>query len=650
MTWDVLNIAQSGLNAAQIGVSVTGNNIANASTPGYNREVLAQVPAGTANGSRFIGLGTEVAGIQRVYSDVLTTQLRSTQSAQSGLDTFQTQISQLDSLFSDSSSGLASALQNFQAGIKGLAANPADPAYRQSALSSTQSLVLRFQGINSQLSQVSQGVDNQVGESITAINSLTVQIAQSNQAISLAQQSAATDAPPNNLLDHRDQLLLALGKQVKIDVTQQGGIVSVSFAKGEPLVTGTQAFALKTLSSPDNPSQMAVGQEQNGKTLTLDDNDLLGGGALGGLLQFSMQSLEPAKNALGQIAVGLAAQFNAQNKLGLDANGTLGGDIFGIATPQAFANRNNTSNAVLAASIGDASALTASDYSVKYDGSSYKVTRLADGNVLSNANALPANPIDGIVFSVASGNPAVGDEFLVRPTANGASSIALLTNDPAKLAAAAPVRTATATTNQGTGKISAGAVDRDYLSAPLAAGHTISLSYSVASKSFTLTPAAAFSVTANGASTSYPSGTPVPYTDGAAITAGGISLSITGSPADQDQFIISPNTGGTGDGRNANLLAALQAGKNLQGGSLGYQDAYAKLVNQVGNTARETTINNQFQTAMLTNITNAQQSQSGVNLDEEATNLLKYQRAYQASAKVISIANQMFDALFSIAG
>ncbi len=650
MTWNVLNIAQSGLNAAQIGVNVTGNNIANASTPGHNREVLTQVPAGAANGNRFIGMGSEVAGIQRVYSDVLTAQMRSTQSTQSGLDAFQTQISQLDSLFSDSSSGLASALQNFQAGIKGLAANPADPAYRQSALSSTQSLVLRFQSIDIQMTQVSQGVNNQMTESVTSINSLTVQIAQSNQAISLALQGSAMDAPPNNLLDERDQLLLTLSKQVKINVAQQGSIVNVSFAKGEPLVMGMQAFALKTMSSSGNPSQMTVGQDQNGSTVEMDDNDLLGGGVLGGLLQFGKQSLEPAKNALGQIAIGLAAQFNAQNKLGQDANGALGGDIFGIGTPQTIPNQKNTSNASLSASIGNASALTNSDYRVQYDGGNYKITRLTDGNVLSNGKTLPADPVDGIVFSLASGNPADGDEYLVKPTVNGASSIALLTNEPAKLAVAAPIRTATDTANKGTGKVSAGVVDSNYLAAPLTSGQTISFSYVAATKSFTLTPAAAVSVTVNGKSTTYPSGTPVPYTDGATLTTGGISLSVTGSPADQDQFTVSPNTGGTGDGRNANLLSALQTGKNLQGGTLGYQDAYALLVNQVGNKARETTINNQFQTAMLTNITTAQQNQSGVNLDEEAANLLKYQRAYQASAKVISIANQMFDALFSIAG
>ncbi|MFZ4700677.1 MAG: flagellar hook-associated protein FlgK, partial [Candidatus Methylumidiphilus sp.] len=472
MTWNVLNIAQSGLNAAQIGVNVTGNNIANASAPGYNREILVQVPAGTSNGNHFIGQGTDVASIQRAYSDVLTTQLRSTQSTQSGLAVFQKQVDQIDSLLSDSSSGLASALQNFQAGLKGLAANPADPSYRQSALSSAQSMVSRFQSINSQLSQASQGVNSQVADSISTINTLAVQIAQYNQSIGQTQQSVTGDTPPNNLLDQRDQLLLKLSQQVKIEVTQEGGIVNVTFAKGEPLVIGTEALTLKAVASPSEPDQVVVGQDHGGSTVMLGDSDLAGGGVLGGLLQFGSQSLKPVKNALGQIAIGLAADFNAQNKLGLDANSALGKNLFSVAAPQVIANRNNPSNAVLSASISNADALTTSDYKVRYDGNQYQITRLSDGNVLANANALPTNPIDGISFSVSSGTPTAGDEFIVKPTANGASSIALLTSDPAKLAAASPVRTSTATANKGTGKVSAGVVDSSYLTAPLLAGQT----------------------------------------------------------------------------------------------------------------------------------------------------------------------------------
>jgi len=652
MTWDVLSIAQSGLKAAQVGVNVTGNNIANASVPGYNRQTAVQVSSGTTNGVQYTAMGTDVANIQRVYSEVLTTQLRSVQSNQSGLNVFQTQISQLDSLFSDSSSGLASALQNLQAGLQGLATHPADSSYRQSALSSTQSLVNRFQSLSSQLNQSSQGVNDQVSDSINSINTLVTQIAQSNQAISQASQNSTSDNPPNNLLDQRDQLLLTLSQQVKINVVQQGNIVNVSFAKGESLVLGAQAFALKAVPDPSDPSQLVVGQDLNGSGGNLNASDLGEGGILGGLLQFRSQSLEPAKNALGQIAIGLAADFNAQNKLGQDANGALGGDVFTLATPHVIANQNNTSNAVLAASISNPDALTTSDYRVQYDGSHYKITRLSDGGVLSNANTLPADPIDGVLFSLPSPSsaPAAGDSFLVRPTANGAASLALLTHDPAKLAAAAPIRTAAATTNTGTAKISAGVVDNRYLASPLSAGQSLSLTYSAANQTLTLTPPAAATVTVNHVETAYPAGTPLPYTSGAKITTGGISVNIDGSPADQDQFVISPNTGGQGDGRNASLLAKLQTGKTLQGGSLGYQDAYAKLVNQVGNKAQEITASSQVETALMTHLTTAQQSQSGVNLDEEAANLLKYQQAYQASAKVISVANQMFDVLFSIAG
>lgn len=653
MTWNILDIAHSGLNAAQVGVSVTGNNIANAGTDGYNRQVAVQVETGTSQGSHYISMGTDVADVRRIYSDVLSSQMRATQSNQSGLDTYQTQIAPLDSLLSDNSSGLASGLQGFQAGLKGLAANPSDPGYRQSALSSARSLVDRFHSLGSQLGQTAQSVNNQITESVTSINSLAKQIAEANNAISSAIGNSTDQTSPNNLMDHRDQLLLTLSKQVNIEVSRQGNTVNVSMARGEPLVMGSDTFELKTLSSPEDPSQVAVGQTKNGYTVAFDENNL-NGGVLGGLVQFRSQTLKPAQNALGQIAIGLAADFNAQNQLGLDANGSLGKALMSTTSPQVNSNANNLGSGLLAAAISDTHALTTSDYQVQYDGTNYKITRLADGSVLSNANTLPSSPIDGLSFSLSSGQPAAGDEFLIRPTVNGASSLSLLTNNPADLAAAAPVRTAAGTANTGTAKISAGTVDASYLAAPLTTGQSVAFSYSAASQSFTVTPGANVTVTVGGVATLYNADpltgtTTVPYTSGATISTGGMSMSISGTPADLDSFSILPNTGASGDGRNANLLAGLQMGKTLQGGTLGYQDANAHLVSGVGNKASEVTANNQFATALLTTISTNQQSQSGVNFDEEAANLLKYQQAYQASAKVITVANQMFDVLFSIA-
>jgi flagellar hook-associated protein 1 FlgK len=340
----------------------------------------------------------------------------------------------------------------------------------------------------------------------------------------------------------------------------------------------------------------------------------------------------------------LATTFNAQHRLGQDLNGKPGTDFFAVGTPSVAANNGNTGTATVTATISNVSALTTSDYSVNYNGTGYQVTRLSDGVV----TPLTTNPqtVDGVDFNTA-GVPATGDNFLVRPTVNGASAFAVKITDPSLLAAAAPIITAAPISNTGSGQISAGSIDASYLGSPLAS--PVTLTY--AAGQLTGFPATqAVTVTNNGTSTTYAAGAAVPYTAGATISFGGISLIISGAPANADTFTVGPNTGGVGDNRNAVLLGALQTTNTLVGGTANYQDVYAQLVAIIGNKTNELKVTNDAETQTLSNLTQAQQSLSGVNLDEEASNLLRYQQAYQAAGKVMQIASQLFSTLLTIGG
>ncbi|MEO7031027.1 MAG: flagellar basal body protein, partial [Herbaspirillum sp.] len=138
---NILNIGNTALNAAQIGLSTAGHNIANASVPGFNRQEVIQGTANAQNlGFGYVGQGTNVRTIQRVYNDFLNTQVVASQSAKSALDTYYTQISGIDNTLADTAAGLSPALQGFFNGIADLSANPNMAASRQSALSSAQTL------------------------------------------------------------------------------------------------------------------------------------------------------------------------------------------------------------------------------------------------------------------------------------------------------------------------------------------------------------------------------------------------------------------------------------------------------------------------------------------------------------------------------
>ncbi|MBS1185985.1 MAG: flgK [Burkholderiaceae bacterium] len=636
---NILNIGQTALLAAQVGIATTGHNISNASVPGYNRqEVIQGAVAGQAAGFGYIGKGTEVLSIKRVYSEYLTNQVSATATSKSRLDTYYAQVKQIDNMLSDSSVGLTPALTDFFNSVNDLSSDPSSSSTRQSLLSDAQALVARFQSQASQLNEIGQGVNESITSTVTQINAYTKEIAELNTAIEAAYGQNDGQAP-NDLLDQRDQKIAELSELVKVSVVKQNNTYNVYIGNGQPLVVGKNTFDLSVVQSPSDPNKIEVGYQNSGASFIMDGTRL-GGGSLAGLLEFRSQTLEPAQNELGRIATTLASTFNAQHALGQDLKGALGGAFFSVGTPQVYPNGGNDTsagaNAEVSASVTNASALTTSDYELKRVGTNYVLTRLSDKTELASttwAAAQAAAAGEGFSFSVDSGTIAAGDSFLIKPTANGASGIGVAITDTNKIAAAAPIAAKATTTNTGTGKISAG-VANSPLNTNLQQPVTI-----------TFTSATAYTVTGTG----IPAGTTGTYDPaaGATLNYNGWTVQITGSPAMNDSFTVGPNTSGTGDNRNALLLGNLQTSK-LIGGTTTYQGAYSKLVNMVGNKTSEMEVTSKAAKASYTQAVAAQQEQSGVNLDEEAANLLRYQQAYQAAAKVMQAADEMFKSLLGI--
>ena len=633
MATSILSIGQSALAAAQVGLNTTGHNIANAATPGYSRQVVVQNAAMPQNfGFGFMGQGTEVSTVKRVYSEFLGTQVRTAQSTKSGLDSYYGQIRQIDNMLADPSSGLSPALQDFFSGVQELSSSPASIPVRQAALSSAETLAARFQSIAGRLQEIDQGVNSQVTAGVSAINTFAQQIADLNDAIGRAQ--GATGQPPNDLLDQRDQLVLDLNKEIKATVVKQGdGSYNVFIGNGQPLVVGVTTSKLTNMTSPTDPSKIEVAyQSSNGSTVIIGESGLAGGN-LGGLIEFRSKTLEPAQNALGRVAIGLASTVNAQHRLGQDLNGNLGGDLFTLATPVVNANGANTGSATVTASISDVNALTTSDYRLQYDGTNYTLTRLSDNTATTFAPAALPKTVDGVTLNVST-TPAAGDSFLIRPTVNGASGLGVAITDPALLAAAAPIRAAATTGNTGTGTISAGSVNT-----PPPPNANLQQPVTI-----TFTSPTTFNVTGTG--TGNPTG--LTYTPGGTISYNGWSTTISGTPAAGDSFTVGPNTSGVGDSRNALLLGALQTTNTLGNGTTSYQGAYSQFVSQIGNKTRELEVTSSAAGKLFTEATQSVQNESGVNLDEEASNLLRYQQAYQAAGKVMQIASQLFDVLLTI--
>jgi flagellar hook-associated protein 1 FlgK len=642
----------SGLSVAQTALLTTAHNTANVNTAGYSRQIaMIATGAATANGSGYIGSGAVVSTVSRSYDSYLTAQLASAQSASAALSTYGTQINRIDTLLANQTAGLSPLMQSFFAAVQGVSDTPADTAARQQLISSGQSLASAFRSTDQYLTDLNSSVNDQISGSVDQINTYSTQIAKLNQQISMM-TAAANGQPPNDLMDQRDQLVSQLSQIADVKVLKQdNGEYNVFIGNGQSLVMGDQAATMKAVPSSADPTRTAVALVGIAGNVSELGDGVITGGSLGGLMSFRTQTLIPTQNAIGRLAMAVSGTFNAQQDLGVDLNGALGQDFFTTATPGVVSNAKNTGNLVLAGSVTDTNQLTTSDYSIQAKNvagtMTYSVTRLSDQQDLGSYTTFPIS-FDGVSLSSVSGAAQDGDTFLVQPTRTGARDMDVKVLDPAKVAAASPVVTGNASTNQGSGALSAATIGAAYPATPLAAN--VTLSYDAGTNTLSGFPAAsAVTVTlADGTATTYPAGTPVPYTDGAKIGFGGITVSLTGAPAQGDTFTISKNVAGVSDGSNALLLAGLQNQTLMGNGTATFNGAYSQLVSQVGNRAMQISVAGTAQDSVTSQIKASQQSISGVNSDEEAANLLMYQQMYQANAKVIQTASTMFDAILSI--
>lgn len=632
----ILNTATRALQSTQLAIATTSHNIANVNTPGFRRqEAVFTTNTPLQSGSGFIGQGISVSTVRRVYSEFLERQVSQSEAQAGYLSQYLDGAKQIDNIFGDRSVGFSSAIQNFYASWNALANSPGSIPARQGVIGAANSLVTNMRGVGDYLQTMQDSVNADIGSLVAEVNTYARTIASLNDRIALAQ--TYDTLTPNDLLDQRDQAVSELNELIGATVVKDAstGAYNVFLGRGYQLVGVSGALPITAKRSGFDPLRTEVFGAGGGVQLSGDLGII--GGRLGGLLDFRSEMLDAAQNALGQIAISLAQNTNAQHQLGQDLNGVAGGLFFEDPSALAKVYRGNGTSMV-AATISDASDLTNSDYRLTYDGTSYTLLRVSDGSTWTNASlaTLSTSAAQGFSLSLASGTAAAGDSFLIRPTVAGATKIGIQISDPRKVAAGAPVVAAAASANTGSAQFTQPVVDRAS-QPPLNANLTNTVT-------ITFDSATTFDVAGTG------TGNPqnVAYTSGADISYNGWSFKISGTPAAGDTFTISLNSGGILDNRNALAIAAMQTDKTLVGGIATLESAYTTLVGSVGNKTNEISVNEEAQTNLLAQSRLSQQSVSGVNLDEEAANLIRFQQAYQAAAKLIQASNTIFDALLQI--
>jgi flagellar hook-associated protein 1 FlgK len=641
---DLLGTAVSGLMAFQRQLATTGHNISNVNTPGFSRQNVqldARLPQFSGDG--FIGNGVQITTVKRSYDDFLTAQVRTSTSANSQLQQFVQSASQVDNLLSDPRAGLAPSLQSFFDAVHALANDPTSTTGRQILLSQANALADRFHYLDARLTDLRNGVNISINTAVNEINNLANSIATVNDQIVKASSNASGQLP-NDLLDKRDELIAQLAERVAVStVPQDNGALNVFIGNGQTLVIGGTANTLAVVTNQYDATRFEIGYQMGGATSNISSS--ITGGTLGGMLDFRNQILDTTQNALGRVAIGVSATFNDQHQLGVDLNGALGGDFFSpIDTTSSTSRVLTASAAQVGVTITNPAALTSSDYRLDFNAGTYTLTRVSDGVVVYPANAtFPAAPIDGLTFTLTGPAPAAGDSFLIQPTRLGAKDIGVALTDPARIATAGPLRTGAATngsglpTNLGTGTISAGTVSNT-TGLPLAAPATITLTFNSATNLFAVVGGPGGTIAYN------------PATEGAGkqftfAGFGGITFTLAGTPQNGDSFVISNNSNAASDNRNALALGDLRNALTLANSTATYENAYGQVVADVGTNTHRAQVNQNAQESVLKQATEARDSVAGVNLDEEAANMVRFQQAYQAAAQMIAVSNSVFQTM-----
>ncbi len=692
---DLLLTASSGLRAFQQALNVTGNNIANVNTEGYNRQRL-EINAGTPQLSAggYVGTGARTVSINRVYQDYLSNQLNNSHTAISKYNNIDVYSTQLNGTLGDPEVGISAGMQNMFATWNTMANDPTNTSSPRFLLDSQAQLAMQVENYDSLRNDLIEQVNGQLSSSATQVNRITKELVFLNE--SLGSLNQRKELPANDLLDKRDQLVKELNKYMDTKVFQNDdGTIDVYTSDGKvPLITDNRAMSVYTKESPfekydaingapikNQQLDLYIQMPGTGRETVISDS--IKGGEIGGALAFRKDQLMRAEDELGLSVAGMAIAMNAQHRQGFDAAGVRGADLFSLNGKEPVlmntaSNYSNPSNTGTGSITSTGTPTSEFAYKLTFNGSSYDVTDAYSNRIISagvTTAALSAGLTNfngsGVTLTSGAGTPAKGDSFMVYTTTDFHKSLEQTAYKDTRNGGTLTNNDITINLNKS--GLSSNPTD---LSNPA--------DFAQVQKQLSLLQPRTYSMTFDGSNYTISdkrTGQIIPL-DSTTAAAGVTTLRFEGLQVDIDQTArqIKPgdkfefrflddamsqfsttqlvpeqvayrgtdNSGvplAIGNNVNAANMASLQDKKILTGNQNTFKSAFSVMAGNVGTYHRTNEVSMETQEAVNSQLIQLKDSMSGVNLDEEAANMLKFQQAYQAAAQIMQASQRMFDTI-----
>ena len=441
---DLLSTGISGVRTYQRALATVGNNIANVDTEGYSRQrVEITENASSSEGSLNIGNGANAVRVQRFYDEFVVGSLRSSQSQLFKNEANLNYINELENIMGDQRVSLSSSFDGFFSAVQEVSLSPSSVPARQNMLDVANTTVSKFTAVGAQLSRIEQDSYSDIEDKVNTLNQLAGQLASVNKALNGAYSK---DKQPNELLDSRDNVIQDINKLLRVTTVEKtNGSVDIHIgdvASGQYLVQGSKEGMIGLTRSAANSDKISLSLNPY---MAPEEVNQLVAGSIAGIAEFRANALTTLRDELDTLVKVFVSEVNETHKMGINARGKFGGDLFSLGNIYSVTPGLNTGTGFVTVSAVPNTKIEKIPMELSYSQST-KLWTLTDTISKAKVSGATELTMGGIKVTLA-GVPKDGDTFSLKSDKRSIDAVQVSATDHRDIAAGGAISVSSASTN-----------------------------------------------------------------------------------------------------------------------------------------------------------------------------------------------------------